>query len=107
MLDTGNVLRFEVMNELALPDNERFSFNRLLVLLFGRMLQQQDQAQTFTICSVDDVRSPDRAGNIIPIGFRQAIRDIVDEVGYRGIENFVWEHHLEGDIRQVAMIDVS
>lgn len=95
VLDSGNVLRFEIVNELALPDNERFTLNRLLLLLFQQM--SEEHGVPFDIASVDDV--PDRPGQEAPIGLRQAIRALADNVGYRGMERLVWEHQMEVGIK--------
>lgn len=95
VLDNGGVLRFEIINELALPENERFSFDRLLLFLFDQM--REEHGVPFDIASVDDV--PDRPGQEAPIGLRQAIRALADNVGYRGMERLVWEHHMEVGIK--------
>lgn len=85
VVDSGSVLRFEIVNELALPNNERFSFNGLLLLLFDQM--RDEHGVSFTIASVDDV--PDHRGEPGAIGLLQAIRDLANNVGYRGMERLI------------------
>ncbi|KAI7883943.1 hypothetical protein K492DRAFT_192142 [Lichtheimia hyalospora FSU 10163] len=102
VLDTRNVLRFEIVNELALPDDQRFSFNRLLLILFERMIEEQ--GVPFAITSRDDVPSPDRRGNPVPAGIRQIIRGIAEDTGYRGMERLVWEYHLEENLLPITTI---
>lgn len=82
------------MNELALPNNERFSLNRLLLLLFEQMTADHDVS--FTISSVDDV--PDHRGEPGAIGLLQAIRDLANNVGYRGMERLIWNTIWKGNI---------
>lgn len=69
--------------------------NSLLLLLFEQITADHDVP--FTIASVDDV--PDRDDEPGPIGLRQAIRDLADNVGYRGMERLIWEHHMEVGIK--------